>query len=194
VLGAFRLQIIASRLRLSCPWLQACHSVIVLIECVVHVVLKAGAKLSEGQINRYLDGMHTEYLDSQRQPHYHFAQKGLLIEEMLPADDTGLPMDYKFFVSDGRVLMVFIFAKRQSQEKGGTLSIASGPKSSYHHAWAFKPELLANLSHITRDQMLYSDGIAEDFRFEKPCGWEEMVRIAGCMSKGIPGGRKIDFD
>ena len=166
---------------------------IVLIECVVHAVLKAGAKLSEGQMNRYLDGMHTEYLDSQRQSRYHFAQNGLIIEEMLPTDDTSLPTDYKFFVSDGRVLMVFIFENRQIQEKDGTQSIASGPKSSYHHSWAFQPELLANLSYITRNQMLYSDGIAEDFRFEKPCGWDEMVRIAGCMSKGIPGGWKIDL-
>lgn len=151
-------------------------------------MLKTGAKLSEDQIKTYLDKMQTEYHDSRRQQHYRYAQKGLIIEEMLPADDDGqLPADYKFFVSDGRVPMVVVFANRKYRKDGGTLSIASGPMSSSKQGWAFKPELLANLSHIRRSQMIFSVGVAEDFKFEKPCGWDEMVRIAGCMSKGIPG-------
>jgi len=188
------LQVPASRLHLFCPWLQAGHGVNVLIECVVYAVLKEGATLSEGQINNYLNGMQTAYVMSHLEQHYRYAQKGLIIEEMLPADDARLPRDYKFFVSDGLVPMVLVIAKRNFREKGGTLSIVSGPKSSYQHAWAFQPDLLANSSHITRSQLLYSDGIAEDFKFEKPCGWDEMVRIAGCMSKGIPGTCRIDFE
>ena len=153
-------------------------------------VMKAGSKLSEEQIKNYVDGMKSNYLDSHNQPHYYFAAKGVIIEEMLPADNAGLlPMDYKFFVSDGQVLMVVVFTKRKFREAGGTLSLASGPISDSKQVFAFRPRLLTNASHVTRSQMLFSDGMPEHFKFEKPCGWDEMVRIAGCLSKGLPGSR-----
>ena len=158
-------------------------------------VLKEGARLSKEQIILYLKGMTTDYHRSHVEPHYLYAEKGIVIEEMLSADDPEmtLPLDYKFFVSDGQLPIVFVVNGRDFQEEGGTLSVASGPKDSRTQAWGFPPQLLTdaatNLSHISSSQMMWSYGTPENFKFEKPCGWDDMVRIAECISKGIPGFR-----
>jgi hypothetical protein len=157
-------------------------------------VLKEGTRLSKEQIILYLKGMKTDYHMSHVEPHYRYAEKGIVIEELLPTDNAGmLPMDYKFFVSDGQVPIVIVMNGRKFQEEGGTLSVFSGPRLCLVQAWGFRPQLLtdatANLSHITSSQMIWSYGTPENFTFEKPCGWDKMLKIAECISKGIPGFR-----
>ena len=160
-------------------------------------VLRQGARLSKKQWQIYVNGMHSNFNTGNKhivERHYYYAEKGIMIEEMLPPDEMlgTLPIDYKLFASDGRIPLALIFAQRKVLEKKGEVVVASGPKSKAQQVWAFEPSLLSNSSRVSRDQMVYSDGVADDFTFEKPCGWEEMIKVAGCLSKGL-GGVRIDM-
>ena len=148
--------------------------------------LKGGSKLHSSTVEKYVKGLQSDYKLSNSEAHYRYVDKGIIIEELLPTvPGEQFPTDYKLMAFDGVIPMVQIFSKRKydARNGGGEQQLHSGNHARQGQVIAFDPRLFNHTSRVNVQKMFF----AQDFQgdYEKPCGWDNMMRIAECMSKGI---------